>query len=111
MFDLFQTGQMKRSVGLLLAGVFVATACGGAATEVSSEVEPAADVVTTMATNPPSTSVSPDTTGPAATEPDATPSGVDGPAAPDFSLVLSDGSTFTLSEGSKPVYMVFWAEW
>lgn len=32
-------------------------------------------------------------------------------AAPDFSLHLGDGSTFTLSEGAKPVYMVFWAEW
>ena len=110
-FELFQTGKMKRSVSLLLAIAFVATACGGAATEVSSQGEPVPGVVTTMAANPASTDVSPDTTGPAAAEPDATPSGVDGPAAPDFSLVLSDGSTFTLSEGSKPVYMVFWAEW
>jgi len=36
---------------------------------------------------------------------------LDGPAAPDFSLQLSDGSTFLLSEESRPVYMVFWAEW
>lgn len=39
------------------------------------------------------------------------PSGVDGPNVPDFTLTMSDGSTFTLSEGAKPVYMVFWAEW
>jgi len=109
--ELFQTGQMKRSVSLLLGVVLVATACGGAATDVSSEVEPASTVNTTLAANPPSPVGSSDTTGPAAYEPDAAPSGVDGPAAPDFSLVLNDGSTFTLSEGSKPVYMVFWAEW
>jgi hypothetical protein len=34
-----------------------------------------------------------------------------GMAAPDFSLALGDGSTFTLSEESRPVFMVFWAEW
>ncbi len=109
--DLFQTGRMKRSVSLLLAVVFVATACGGAATEVSSAVEPVAGAVTTVPAGTATTAGSTATTGPAATEPEPSPSGVDGPAAPDFSLVLSDGSTFTLSEGSKPVYMVFWAEW
>jgi hypothetical protein len=24
---------------------------------------------------------------------------------------LGEGGEYTLSEGSKPVYMVFWAEW
>jgi hypothetical protein len=31
--------------------------------------------------------------------------------APDFTLELGDGGTYTLSEGEKPVYLVFWAEW
>jgi hypothetical protein len=31
--------------------------------------------------------------------------------APDFSLNLGDGSTFVLSEETRPVFMVFWAEW
>jgi cytochrome oxidase Cu insertion factor (SCO1/SenC/PrrC family) len=35
----------------------------------------------------------------------------DGPAAADFTLALGDGSTFTLSEEQKPVYLIFWAEW
>ena len=109
--DLFQTGHMKRSVSLLAAVVFVATACGGAATEVSTTVEPVAGAVTTVSGGSPTTMGSTDTTGSSAAEPEASPSGVEGPEAPDFSLVLSDGSTFTLSEGSKPVYMVFWAEW
>lgn len=33
------------------------------------------------------------------------------PVAPDFTLQLGDGGTYTLSEGAKPVYLVFWAEW
>lgn len=32
-------------------------------------------------------------------------------AAPDFTLQLGDGGSYTLSEGAKPVYLVFWAEW
>ena len=35
----------------------------------------------------------------------------DRPLAPDFTLELGDGGSYTLSEGEKPVYMVFWAEW
>lgn len=33
------------------------------------------------------------------------------PVAPDFTLELGEGGTYTLSEGAKPVYLVFWAEW
>lgn len=35
----------------------------------------------------------------------------DAAIASDFSLRLGDGSTFTLSEETRPVFMVFWAEW
>ncbi len=43
---------------------------------------------------------------------DTTPApAVEGPAAPDFDLTLSDGSSFSLSAEQKPVYLVFWAEW
>jgi hypothetical protein len=31
--------------------------------------------------------------------------------APDFTLELGDGGSYTLSERDKPVYLVFWAEW
>ncbi len=31
--------------------------------------------------------------------------------APDFTLLLGDGTTYTLSQDPKPVYLVFWAEW
>jgi hypothetical protein len=33
------------------------------------------------------------------------------PVAPEFSLELGNGGTYTLSEGARPVYLVFWAEW
>lgn len=31
--------------------------------------------------------------------------------APDFTLQLGEGGSYSLSEGEKPVYLVFWAEW
>ena len=31
--------------------------------------------------------------------------------APDFELALADGGTFRLSAESRPVYLIFWAEW
>ena len=33
------------------------------------------------------------------------------PTAPDFELELGDGGTFRLSDETKPVFLVFWAEW
>ncbi len=37
----------------------------------------------------------------------------EGSAAPDFTLALGEEGTetYTLSEGTKPVFMIFWAEW
>lgn len=45
----------------------------------------------------------------AAAAPEVSPSGR--PFAPDFTLELGDGGSYTLSEAEKPVYLVFWAEW
>ncbi|NHZ70745.1 MAG: hypothetical protein GWP18_03805 [Proteobacteria bacterium] len=33
------------------------------------------------------------------------------PVAPDFTMALADGGSFTLYDEQKPVYMIFWAEW
>lgn len=51
------------------------------------------------------------TAAPATTtqSPDTTDSGR--PVAPDFTLELGDGGVYTLSDGARSVYLVFWAEW
>ncbi|HEU4894444.1 MAG TPA: TlpA family protein disulfide reductase, partial [Acidimicrobiia bacterium] len=54
------------------------------------------------------TTVTPDTTDPGDGTTETTS---DRPLAPDFTLELGDGGSYTLSEGEKPVYLVFWAEW
>ncbi|HUG32927.1 MAG TPA: hypothetical protein VMM14_08545 [Acidimicrobiia bacterium] len=74
------------------------------------------DVVTTSTVSAETTStVFPETTSPPAetttSAPEATETTSDRPLAPDFTLTLGDGGEYTLSEGAKPVYLVFWAEW
>lgn len=54
-------------------------------------------------------STAPGTTGP--TSPPPTSPDHDRELAPDFTLLLGDGDTFTLSATDKPVYLIFWAEW
>ena len=73
---------------------------------------------TTVPTEPTATTSVSGTTGSAAQETTTTgaPLGTtttisDRPLAPDFTLELGDGGAYTLSEGAKPVYLVFWAEW
>ncbi len=82
---------MRRLLGLIVMALLI-TSCGDAG----------AESVTTASTLA-------DTT----TQPAPTSTTIDdlGPAAPDFTLELADGSTFTLSEAQHPVYLVFWAEW
>ena len=83
------TAEMKWATAAAGLALLVA-ACGGAtATEEPSDA-------------PPSTEAPPLTSEPVV---------VDGPPAPDFALALDDGRGFILSDESKPVYMVFWAEW
>ena len=79
---------MRRS---LLVLWLVVAACGGAA----------GGSVATSGTDPGN---EPDPIDESAPDPSAE-------AAPDFSLALADGGTFGLRAESKPVYMVFWAEW
>lgn len=91
----------------------LATACspGGAGTSTSlSGTSAATDppVTTTAGSVDEAAPTTTDTTAPAS-ETTETTSGR--PVAPDFTLALGDGGEFTLSEGEKPVYLVFWAEW
>jgi hypothetical protein len=86
----------------LALAVFLA-GCGGAgAGVVTSSTEP-----TTTDTFSTSTSQSPATS----TSQPATSTTTGGVTAPDFTLQLGDGGSYTLSQGEKPVYLVFWAEW
>jgi len=108
-------------VPVFLALLLVAGACGSGDGSVATEAGgavPATTVTTVTAATEPATSgattasTEPNTSAPASPEAaPVEPSGVDGPAAPDFALALADGSTYQLSADSKPVYMVFWAEW
>lgn len=96
-----------------LALVFVACASegdGGAATTGGGQGS-------TTQSSDSGTSAAPDSTAAAApattttTAPGVTETTSGRPSAPDFSLELGDGGTYTLSEGAKPVYLIFWAEW
>jgi thiol-disulfide isomerase/thioredoxin len=86
---------MRRLVAL---GVLVVGCAAGGGAEVTTSLD-------ASATTPPessSTTTLPEPPG--STLPDRE-------LAPDFTLALGDGETFTLSEGSRPVFLVFWAEW
>lgn len=78
--------------------VLLASACsagGGAPTTVEPPTQTTVAVPTTVAQT--------------ATTPAAP--GHDREYAPEFTLDLADGTSFTLSEAGRPVYLVFWAEW
>lgn len=108
---------MSRLVALVLALSLVLAACGGGTAEPESTT--AGETTSASPTTSPDPTV-PETTRPSgdggsdATTTTAAPSTTttsDRPPAPDFTLALGDGGTFTLSAERKPVYMVFWAEW
>lgn len=67
------------------------------------------DVATPPTTVPPTANATSSQAADATVAPNTTDPGR--PVAPDFSLQLGDGGEYTLSEGSKPVYLLFWAEW
>ncbi len=118
---------MTRLSPLLIAFVLFLVACGTAATDttVSTESQVAAtpdDSTTVSSEAPVATVQAPDENDGSEsddvddssdiTDPPEEPTVVpDGPAAPNFTLVLDDGSTFELAAASRPVMLVFWAEW
>ena len=128
---LYFSNMSGRRFWLGLAGMMsfllLAASCGGGSD--GSEAPEAAPVVTAVpettaaattvattspASEPETTAAAPEataaagTTAPPETTTQAEPLG---PPAPDFTLELAAGGTFTLSEESKPVLMIFWAEW
>jgi hypothetical protein len=97
-----------RRLQLLLAGLaLVVVACSDGADTTSTSQSAPVDPETSTSAGADGTAASGTTETPETTE--GTTS--DRPLAPDFTLALGDGGSFTLSEGEKPVYLVFWAEW
>ena len=108
----------RRLVSLLTGLALVLAACGGGASEPATPAESisaGANGDTAPATEPvpdsgTAVTAAPTeaTTGPRTERPAPDPNRE---IAPDFDLLLGDGSTFVLSEETRPVFMVFWAEW
>lgn len=103
---------------LLLAVACGETTPGEEGTPVTAT--PAAGPVETTAppptgTDPSATTAPPaaDTTAPSVTDTTAVTYATvpSASAAPDFTLALGDGGTFMLSAETRPVFMIFWAEW
>ncbi len=108
---------LRRRASLVSVLALVLAACGGGQT----------DAVVPVATTAASAVAATDSTGPATTSsgggsgtieattpasPGERPApNPDREIAPDFTLNLGSGSTFVLSEETRPVFMVFWAEW
>jgi hypothetical protein len=107
----------SRLVLVCVLALTVAAACAPAEPD-SAGTTPAAGPDTATTTEPASTTGqgtagAVTTTAPVSREDPVTRPEPDPnrPLAPDFSLVLADGATYTLSEEVRPVYLVFWAEW
>ena len=105
---------MKR-LAMFLAVLTVAAACSSSDDAApTTDIAPAADAgttatTTTLAEGSNTTRDSMDDSG-ATLVPNQTIA-PEGPDAPDFTMALGDGGSFTLSEEAKPVYMIFWADW
>ncbi len=85
-------------------------------TDVTTTVAVVTDEDTVATTTAAPTTQPPTTTGAITTTSTAAPTTTtteahDRPGAPDFTLELGNGGTFTLSAEPRPVYLVFWAEW
>ncbi len=93
---------MRNRAALLgLAFALLGAACGPGAAEESAPT-------TTIQGAPPTSGIFRLTT---TSLPEETSTTSGRPVAPDFTLQLGEGGSYTLSEGAKPVYLVFWAEW
>lgn len=85
-------------------------ACSGAAEVPATTIGDDSDTVPASTATAP-TIADPGTTTTVTTDTGSTTTTSDRPLAPDFTLELAEGGEYVLSEGTKPVYLVFWAEW
>ena len=97
---------------MVLLAVASCGANGGGEHEIA---EPIADASVETSPQAPSSTAEtqPEVTAASASQAPTTDSAPkpDGPPAPDFSLDLSGGETFVLSQQTTPVLIFFWAEW
>ncbi len=101
---------------LLVVLALVATACGGVASVAN---DPSVDeIATSTAATSAGVGQEPATEEPApaaatssAATLDTTREKPEGRPAPDFVLGLGEGGEFSPASESRPIYMVFWAEW
>ncbi|MGD2059378.1 MAG: hypothetical protein PVF87_00795 [Acidimicrobiia bacterium] len=103
---------MRRHSILALFAVVLISACSQQGADPTGNTTPT--TTTGDAVGMPDDSGATATTAPAPTTTapsDTTQATSDRPVAPDFNLELGEGGSYTLSEGAKPVYLVFWAEW
>lgn len=98
----------------------LAAACGGSGSDTGNGSPfTAAPSTEAPATEAPSTDAPTTTGGDTSAAPTETPTSTtsvprpptEGPAAPAFTTILSDGTEFSLEDEQNPVYLVFWAEW
>ena len=93
-----------KSLAISCVFAFVVAGCAGGSDTTGSTVDP-----TTTTESGGSTSTAAAETTTTGAEDTVTTSGRE--LAPDFTLELGDGGSYTLSDGARPVYLVFWAEW
>lgn len=99
---------MRILVSLISILALAACSSGAGSTSTTGDTTPATSVAndtetTAMTTDPVETTT---TSAAGNTRADS-----DRPLAPDFTLELGEGGSYTLSEEARPVYLVFWAEW
>lgn len=107
----------KLAASIVTALALVLGACGGGqqddgasqTTPVAPTAVPALD--STTEENKPAPSTDATTSAAAAGDSERPSPNPDRQLAPDFTLNLGSGSTFVMSEETRPVFMVFWAEW
>jgi hypothetical protein len=97
---------MRRT--LVSALFLVVSACGDAPAVETTAGTAATTIAPNAATEAVTTTIPSGNAGATSTTPLVRPDGED---APDFSLALGEGGTFILSEETRPVFLLFWAEW
>ncbi len=91
---------MRRTLVILCLVTLGAGACSEAGPAQTTEPITSPPVTEATAPQPASTTTTELTAGT-----------LPGKPAPDFTLVLGEGSTFSLRGEAQPVYLLFWAEW